>query len=206
VNDIAHRHGAVTIYDEVVTGFRYAPGGCQEYYGVTPDMTTLAKILAGGFPGGAVVGKAEILDILEFRHDQHWMRYGRIRHPGTFNASPVSAAAGVACLEIARTGEPQRQATATAGRIRAGIDDVLSRRGVPGGASGDVSQIVIRLPSAKVDSDQLKYSFRMAMQLGGVDVSGLAMIVSSVHTDADVDQTLSAFDGAIEMLASEEMI
>jgi len=206
VNDIAHLHGAVTIYDEVVTGFRYAPGGCQEYYGVTPDMTTLAKILAGGFPGGAVVGRAEIIDILEFRDDPTWMRHGRIRHPGTLNANPVSAAAGIACLEIARTGEPQRLATATADRIRAGINAALRQRGVPGEAYGEVSQIAVKLPSARVGADQLKYAFRMAMQLGGVDVSGLAMLVSSVHTDADVDQTITAFDSSIAMLRAEGML
>ena len=77
---------------------------------------------------------------------------------------------------------------------------------MPGEAFGDVSQIAIKLPSARVDGDQLKYAFRMAMQLGGVDVSGLAMLVSSVHTDADVDQTLTAFDAAVGMLQGESMI
>ena len=206
VNEIAHRHGAVTIYDEVVTGFRYAPGGCQEYYGVTPDMTTLAKILAGGYPGGAVVGKAEIIDILEFRSDPRWQRFGRIRHPGTFNGSPTSAAAGIACLELARTGDPQRQATVTADRIRAELTAGLRRRGVAGDVGGDVSQIGIRLPGAKASADAFKYAFRLAMQLGGVDASGLSLLVSAVHTDADVDVTVSAFDGAIEMLQSEGML
>src|SRR5947199_10434998 len=58
--DLCDAKGIVLIFDEVVTGFRYAPGGAQEYYGVTPDLTTMAKILAGGLPGGAVAGKAEL--------------------------------------------------------------------------------------------------------------------------------------------------
>jgi len=92
VRDLTRQRGVILIFDEVVTGFRYAPGGCQEYYGVTPDMTTLAKSLAGGLPGGAVAGRADILSLLEFRNDPQWMRFGRIRHPGTYNANPLSAA------------------------------------------------------------------------------------------------------------------
>jgi len=62
VRDLTAERGVLLIFDEVVTGFRYAPGGAQEYYGVTPDLTTLAKILAGGLPGGAVAGRADILE------------------------------------------------------------------------------------------------------------------------------------------------
>lgn len=203
VNDLAHERGALVIYDEVVTGFRYAPGGCQEYYGVTPDLTTLAKILAGGLPGGAVAGRADVLARLEFRDDPDWMRFGRIPHPGTFNANPLSAAAGVACLEIVRTGEPQRRATAQADLIRAGFDAALRRRGVEGEVGGDVSQIGVRFAAPKVDPRALLYRFRMAMQLGGVDVSGLSLIVSAVHTEEDVDRTVQAFDQALVMLAEE---
>jgi hypothetical protein len=71
---------------------------------------------------------------------------------------------------------------------------------------GEVSQIAIRLASARAGADELKYAFRMAMQLGGVDVSGLAMLVSSAHTSADADQTISAFDASIGMLEAEGMI
>ncbi|HEU4758744.1 MAG TPA: aminotransferase class III-fold pyridoxal phosphate-dependent enzyme, partial [Dehalococcoidia bacterium] len=83
------RHGAVLIFDEVVTGFRVAPGGAQARYGVTPDLTALAKILAGGLPGGAVVGKADIISLMEFRDDAAWNAERRVAHPGTFNANPL---------------------------------------------------------------------------------------------------------------------
>ena len=102
VRDKAHAHGALVIFDEVVTGFRYAPGGAQEYFGVTPDLTTLAKILAGGYPGGAVAGRADIIHQFDHSDDPKKQRFGRVAHPGTYNASPVSAAAGVACLEIVK--------------------------------------------------------------------------------------------------------
>src|SRR5258707_703138 len=100
VRDIPRKHGVVLIFDEVVTGFRYAPGGAQEYFGVTPDLTTHAKILAGGYPGGSVSGRADIMGMLEHRDDPTWQRYKRVSHPGTFNANPVSAPAAAACLNL----------------------------------------------------------------------------------------------------------
>ena len=110
IKDVAHKYGALLIFDEIVTGFRYSPGGVQAQTGVIPDITTLAKIVAGGFAGGAVVGRADMMSALEFRPgDAEWNRYHRINHPGTFNANPLSAAAGVAMLKIAATGEPQEQ-------------------------------------------------------------------------------------------------
>ena len=104
------RRGVVLIFDEVVTGFRYAVGGAQEYFGITPDMTTLAKVMAGGLNGGAVVGKRDIMGVFEVRSDAHWNRYQMVPHPGTFNANPLSAAAGVAALKIIASGEPTNHA------------------------------------------------------------------------------------------------
>ena len=81
----------ILIFDEVVSGFRWSRGGTQELYNVTPDITTMAKILAGGLPGGCVAGRADIIDTIA---------PNKIMHPGTFNANPLSAAAGATALEI----------------------------------------------------------------------------------------------------------
>lgn len=203
VRDICTRAGVVLTFDEVVTGFRYAPGGAQEYFGVTPDLTTLAKILAGGYPGGAVCGRADILAMLEHRDDPEWQRRKRISHPGTFNANPVSAAAGVACLEIVRDPKVQKKAIATADSIRAGMNDVLKRRGVAGRAGGEVSLLSIKFDAPKAGARDLLFKFRGAMQLGGVDPSGLNLIVSSVHEAPEVEHTVKAFDQAVELLQAE---
>jgi glutamate-1-semialdehyde 2,1-aminomutase len=105
------KRGVVLIFDEVITGFRYARGGAQERYGITPDLTTLAKILAGGLPGGAVAGKAAILDYLDYHDgDAQWNRHGRVAQQGTFNGNPLSAAAGIACLTQVAAGEMNRAA------------------------------------------------------------------------------------------------
>ncbi len=206
VRELTRERGVVLIFDEVVTGFRYAPGGCQEYYGVTPDLTTMAKILAGGLPGGAVGGRADIMALLEFRNDPQWMRFGRINHPGPFNAKPRSAAAGVASLKIVRDGAMQQKATAQADKLRAGFDAVLRRRGVNGQAGGEVSLLAVSLPEAKLKGRELAYRFRMAMQIGGVDWNGASMIVSAVHSDADVARTVEAFDQAIGLLQEDGVL
>ena len=199
----AKAHGALVIYDEVVTGFRYAPGGAQEYYGVTPDMTTLAKILAGGLNGAAVATSAEILSLFDIREDDpQWTRFGRIHHPGTFNANHLSAAAGVACLEIVKDAAVQRKATATADAIRDGMNDVMRRRGVEGNAGGDVSLLALTLKTPGAKDRAFSHLLRSAMQLGGVDFSG-GMIVSAVHDARDVSQTVDAFDRSLALLAED---
>jgi glutamate-1-semialdehyde 2,1-aminomutase len=203
VRELTRERGIVLIFDEVVTGFRYAPGGCQEYYGITPDLTTMAKILAGGLPGGAIGGRADILSLFDLRNDAQWMRLGRVSHPGTYNANPISAAAGVACLKVVRDGAIQKKATATADTLRAEFNAVLRRRGVNGQAGGEVSLLAINLPESKLMGKDLLYKFRMAMQVGGVDWNGNSMIVSAIHSDADVSRAVEAFDQAIGLLQAD---
>jgi glutamate-1-semialdehyde 2,1-aminomutase len=123
------RRGVVLIFDEVVTGFRYAVGGAQEYFGVIPDMATLAKVMAGGLNGGAVVGRREIMEVFEPRDDPQWNRYHMVPHPGTFNANPLSAAAGIAALKLIATGEPTKRAQEMTDMLISGINQVLTRRG-----------------------------------------------------------------------------
>jgi glutamate-1-semialdehyde 2,1-aminomutase len=206
VRELTRKYGAVLIFDEVITGFRYAPGGAQEYFGVTPDLSTHAKILAGGYPGGSVSGRADIMAMLDHRDDPDWQRNKRIAHPGTYNANPVSAAAGIACLKIVKDPEVQKKATATADKIRAGINESLQRRGVAGRAGGEVSILAISFENPKVKGRELLWKFRGAMQLGGVDMSALGGPVSAVHDDRDVDQTIKAFDQALELLQAEGVV
>jgi glutamate-1-semialdehyde 2,1-aminomutase len=205
VRDKAKAHGTLVIYDEVVTGFRYAPGGAQEHFGVTPDLTTLAKILAGGYPGGAVVGRADVIHQFDFSDDPKKQRFGRIAHPGTFNASPVSAAAGVACLEIVKDPAIQEKAADTATKIKAGFQEALDRNGVEGTVTGWKSYISTGL-KGKGSAWELQLKWRAAMQLGGVDPSGTSLIVSAVHDDADVARTVEAYESAIHRLRNEDLI
>ena len=101
VRELATRAGAVLIFDEVITGFRWSPGGAQQRFGIIPDMTSMAKIVAGGLPGGAIAGKEEILSFLEFKAEPGWAKR-KVIHPGTFNANPMTAAAGGALRQVGR--------------------------------------------------------------------------------------------------------
>ena len=99
LREVTTRHGVLLIFDEVISGFRCSPGGAQQFYGVTPDLTTLGKILAGGYPGAALSGRADVLQVLDYRRCEERLQSPLVAHQGTYNAGPVSAAAGIATLE-----------------------------------------------------------------------------------------------------------
>ncbi len=210
----------VFIMDEVVTGFRWAPGGVQEVEGVRPDLTTLAKILAGGFPGGAVAGRREIMERLEF--PQPGQKANKVGHPGTFNANPLSAAAGVACLRKIASGVHQQRAIEAARQLRAGMNAALCRLGIPGVVYGQASEFRIRLGGsfspepADYDPHDLPWDYlaegnapetdrllHLAMANGGVHLFGAGGMTSSVHAANDIDQTVEAWGRALQALRSE---
>ena len=111
LRELTERHSVVLIFDEVVTGFRVSKGDAQAHYSVTPDLTTLAKIVAGGLPGAAVVGLREILEALDFDVTSTSGKE-KIQHQGTFNANPISATAGYTALSIIETSEVNETANA----------------------------------------------------------------------------------------------
>src|SRR5262249_39673237 len=127
--------GALLVYDEVVSGFRWAPGGVQELTGVHPDLTVLGKVLAGGMPGGAVSGRADLMNHLAGPAAGP----APVAHPGTHNAHALSAAAGVTTLGLAAPGEFQARAGRLAGSLRAELTAAFERAGVVGCAYGESS-------------------------------------------------------------------
>ena len=226
MRELATAHGAVLIFDEVITGFRWAPGGAQERYGVLPDLTTLAKVVAGGLPGGAVAGRAEIMDLLAFRDDPAWNASRKVRHPGTFNANPLSAAAGVACLEKCASGEVQAACDARAARVRAGMNAAIDRHGVAGFVYGDSSvfhvflgarpdnatagdlraPVGISATALKGASGPLAGPLHLGMLLEGVDLFNSGGMLCAAHTDADVAATVAAFDRVLGRLRDEGLL
>jgi glutamate-1-semialdehyde 2,1-aminomutase len=199
-------HGVVLIFDEVITGFRYAPGGAQEYYGVTPDLTTLAKIVAGGLPGAAVSGKREIVALMAFRDDAAWNRAGRVAQNGTYNANPLSAAAGIAMLRELADGKPHETASARGAELRAALNEGFRRAGVPCVAYGDLSTFHVSLegtPGQKPASPALYHKWRCALMLHGVDVSAHHGWVSAVHGEREIEETAAAAGRAVAELQAE---
>src|SRR5687767_4709925 len=130
MREMTRRHNVLLIFDEVVTGFRLSPGGAQGLFGVIPDLTTMAKIVAGGMPGGAVGGRGPIIDWLDYEKCAAAKREF-INHHGTHNAHPVSAAAGIATLKIVRDSDACEKASATAATLRQAMNEVLEEEGVP---------------------------------------------------------------------------
>lgn len=222
LRDATARHNTVLIFDEVVTGFRVSPGGTQARYGVTPDLTTLAKILAGGMPGGAVCGRGDIISMIEFR-DSPWNARKRVQHPGTFNANPVSAAAGGAMLSLVATGEHHAHADALNERLVSGLNGVLERTNVSGVVYGLASYFHIALgkdaprPAGGIEwpgpgaPPQMPAKINIALKRSlinhGVDLmGGSGGFVSGVHTEADIDRTIEAFETAVGELRGEQFI
>jgi glutamate-1-semialdehyde 2,1-aminomutase len=195
------RHGTVLIFDEVITGFRVHPGGVQSLWGVIPDLTTLGKVLGGGIAGGAAVGgKREIMGGLRIKDDPKLDRFNRINHPGTFNASPLSAAAGIACLSIVAKGEVHEHAFAMSDRLQNGLNQVLRTRGIPGGVHGQRTMLHCVVGSDQKPEDMnwgptMPAKLVLAMMVEGVHFDWC--FVSAAHTEDDIDQTIDAFDRAL---------
>jgi glutamate-1-semialdehyde 2,1-aminomutase len=227
LRELTTKYGQLLIFDEVITGFRVAPGGAQQRYGVTPDMTTLAKILAGGLPGGALAGRADVLAAIEFRPGKP-----KMRHPGTYNANPLSAAAGVAALKQVATGEPVRKANEAARMLRNRLNKLFADRNWPWVAYIDFAMFKLipnytgpRPPEASDDNNglipydgdlnmldgppsnpKLRHAFRQAMLLNGVDIPGLGGWTMAAHSGEDVERTVSAIGSTIEMLVAEGLV
>jgi glutamate-1-semialdehyde 2,1-aminomutase len=218
------RHGVLLIFDEVVTGFRISKGGAQERYGVTPDMTTLAKILAGGMPGGASTGRADIMDMISHTSDAEWNTQRRIAHQGTFNANPMAAAAGVAALSQIASQPINEKADANAKILKDGLNDLFARIEVPGCACGVASIVEVKLGTpcvcphrevCEMSHEAIKGTMRpdfssklrLALINAGMDTSrGTLLMVSAAHTKKDIDDTIFAYERAITALRKEELL
>jgi len=217
LREITTRLGRVLIFDEVITGFRVSPGGAQAHYGVTPDLTAMAKILAGGLPGGGLAGKQDILAFIEPRPGKP-----KMRHPGTYNANPLSASAAIATLKQVATGEPCAKSNESGRRLRNGLNAMFAANKFPWIAYGDFSMVKVLpnyhgerpKPSAADDDGfvphngnvnaldgpkdvNLYYSLRQAMLLEGVDFWGFAGMTSAEHSEADIAKTVRAMEKAI---------
>ena len=170
------------VFDEVVTGFRVSPGGMQSVLGITPDISVLGKVMAGGLPSGAIAGRADLLELLATT----------IAHPGTFNANPLSAVAGIVTLRLIADGIPQRTAESYAISLAGEWTSALASAGIPGTIRRLSSILHIFLGDPKAQA-----RIANAMRAEGVDILNTSAFCSSVHTLADLEQSVAAFTRAI---------
>ncbi|MCE2463002.1 MAG: aminotransferase class III-fold pyridoxal phosphate-dependent enzyme [Dehalococcoidia bacterium] len=217
VRKLTRQYNVVMILDEVITGFRWSPGGLQQKIGLDPDLCTMAKILTGGLPGGAVAGSDEIMRVIAQTGDSHHDRFQRVSHGGTFNANSYAAATGNAALKIVATGEMQETADRMAERLRVGLREIVDRYEVAACVYGDSSTFHVYFGARSIEGfdagtlkDQpldIQNAFRQALQVRGVDLmSRTSGVLSGVHTEADIDRSLEAFDGAFKAMVDEGLV
>lgn len=218
LRNLTTKHNIVMIMDEVICGFRISDGGAQKKYGVLPDLTTMAKIVAGGLPGGAVAGKEEIMSLLN-----EGSHYKNMYHPGTFNGNPVSATAGIETLNIISNEPINEKADANADKLRDGLKEVLDKMEVQGhvhgvasivhialGVEGEYLNGVSNVPHSELfeaTSGNLPRMVKLAFLNEGIDImGGIGFMLSSEHTDADINQTLYGFQNVLSSLRSDRII
>jgi glutamate-1-semialdehyde 2,1-aminomutase len=198
-------HGIVLIFDEVVTGFRFAYGGAQSYYGVTPDLCTLGKIIGGGFPLAAVAGRAAVM--------AHFDRAlvgddGFLMQIGTLSGNPVAAVAGLKTLEVLRRPGMYERAFATGRALMEGIAALIAKAGIPGQVVGEpplfdavFADGTLADYRATLRGDKaVAAHVNRVLRARGIMKGDSKYYVSVAHEPRDVDQTLTAFEEALRTL------
>ncbi len=191
---VCDRHGSVLIFDEVMTGFRVARGGAQERYGITPDLTTLGKVIGGGLPVGAFGGRRDIMEKIA--------PLGPVYQAGTLSGNPLSLAAGLATLKLATAAGVHEQLDATANRLTTGLQAAADQAGVPfttnqvGGMFGcffSPESRVTRFDQVTAcNMEQFRRFYHGMLDLGVYLAPSAyeAGFVSTAHSDAVIDETL----------------
>ncbi len=216
---LTRKYGTLWALDEVVTGFRVAPGGWQSVIGVKPDLTSLGKCIGGGLSAGALVGRPEIFEPLK----PGGVPGRQVMHGGTWNANPLTAAAGIAACKLLKTGEPQKKAAESAAYLRREGNKILKTKSINGAFYGKSSIAYLylgpvdsdfsddTLPPVK-DLDKLTDPAMMPvfnrlllhlLQRGVSNLIGSVYIFSYLHTEKDIDQTLHALKDALETMLAE---
>ena len=203
LRDVCDKYGALLILDEVMTGFRVALGGAQAHYGVTPDLTTLGKVIGGGMPVGAFGGKKEVM--------QHIAPTGPVYQAGTLSGNPIAMAAGLAALNALDTPEYSKLAENTE-KLALGLQRVAKEVGVPltvnyvGGMFGffftEAEQVKNFSDVCDCDVEKFKKFFHLMLE-EGVYLAPSAFeagFLSLAHTDQDIEDTLQAAKRAFEKL------
>ena len=203
---LSQENGLVLIFDEVVTGFRFAYGGAQAYYGVTPDVCTLGKAIGGGFPLAAIAGRADIMahfDKAAVGEEAFMMQIG------TLSGNPIAAAAGLKTLEILKRPGAYERIFKTGRALMEGYTDILARARVKARVVGDAPMFdvvftdrpVTDYRSALGDEALMKRCNALLRQRGILKGES-KYYISLAHTDADVAFTLEAFASALAELSS----
>jgi glutamate-1-semialdehyde 2,1-aminomutase len=192
---LTERHGAILIFDEVMTGFRVAYGGVQERFGITPDLTTLGKIVGGGLPIGAYGGRKEIMN--------HVLPQGKVFQAGTLSGNPIATAAGIATLTALRDEPPYEKLEELSARLATGLDQAATEANVPHTVGRCGSMLTLFFhgePIRDWDHAARCNTAQYAAYFWGLIERGFympcsqfeALFISATHTQRDIDATVAA--------------
>jgi glutamate-1-semialdehyde 2,1-aminomutase len=204
VASIARAHGALLLFDEVITGFRRALGGAQSYFKITPDLASFGKAIAGGLPLSAIAGRSEILDMMF----EEGVVFG-----GTFNGNPLSLAAALTTITELGVddGEPLKRANRLGDTIMADIQSAAYKHGLPVLVTGFGTAFALHFTTAGqltnyrdslVDNREMLQRFLLETLREGISIlPDGRMYVSIVHTEQDATETVTAIDRVFERMA-----
>ncbi len=201
IQEITEENDVLLIFDEVISGFRVAPGGAQEYYGVTPDVATFGKAIANGFPLSAVAARADIMETTR--------PGGKVVYAGLYNGSQSSLAAASASLSILKTGDAQRKLDEKTQRLVKGFKEMVKDLGVTARLQGFAGQFQVYFTEREV-SDYRTAAAANAKRFLIFQQSLLRQRIYSLplppfhhgitlaHTDEDIDTILGAMENALK--------
>jgi len=198
---LTQQHGTLLICDEVMTGFRIAFGGAQDLLGLKPDITTMGKIVGGGLPVGAYGGRAEVMN--------HILPAGKVFQAGTLSGNPLATAAGCATLKILKEDPPYVKLEHLSARLATGLREAAEAAGVPHSLARVRSMMTLFFGEGPINDWQAASKCdtkRFARFFWGMMDRGVylpcsqyeALFVSAAHTEADIDQTITAAGEVLE--------
>ncbi len=204
LRELTGRHGALLIFDEVISGFRVAYGGAQELFDIRPDITTLGKIIGGGLPMGAYGGRAEILD--------HVLPAGKVFQAGTLSGNPLATAAGIATLTVLRDTDPYERLERLSNRLASGLEESAAAAGIPCSTPRCASMMTLFFNAEPVtdwDTAARCDTERYAEYFWGMIRRGIyppcsqyeTMFLSIAHSNEDIDATIAAAGEVMAKLA-----
>jgi glutamate-1-semialdehyde 2,1-aminomutase len=198
LREVTARHNIPLIFDEVVTGFRLAYGGAQEYYGVTPDLCTMGKIMGGGYPSAAVLGRGDIMSVFDQTSVEADTFVPQI---GTLNGNPIACAAGLATLAELRKEGVYEGLRETGSKVRKALVDVCAQNGVAVQMCGEdvlfdvffIDRPVFNYQDGLAGDAGMISRFNASLLERGILKASQKFYPSVMHTDEDVERTIEAF-------------
>ncbi len=209
VREATSMHDIPLIFDEVVTNFRLALGGAAEYFGVTPDLTCLGKIVGGGFAIGGYGGRREIMDQVVTPRTGLWDLSEQIFQSGCFSGNPISMVAGLAVLNELEKGDIHPHINRIAESLQVGLTEIGGRQGFPilVNRAASFFQVHFGIERIRDKRDQLSADkksadlFHYGLRAHGVMASSHPLFVSAAHTEQHVDTVLEAADSVLELMS-----